>query len=371
MKQILPFLLLVATACSPLPYRNLATTPELGKEIVPPEEGEALDEILSLVAKGYAAQKPGANRPYGRIIHHKEHGCLKAEFQINKNLPPGLKHGIFSQEENYPAWVRVSNGSGQRQHDAVPDGRGLAIKLMNVEGEKLGDEQHTQDFLLQNAPFFFSKDVAGQVKFMKQAAAPGFKGIADMLKDMNLKDGVDRESLKLLALSSDNPAHPLTAKYFSALPQKFGNAAMKLHARGCDNQSAPESTFSGKFKKDFLKTVLKEHLDKKDACIELFIQVQVDAIKMPIENGQVKWDEKLSPFRSVAKILIPKQNFLSEKRQEFCENLSFNPWNTIQSHRPLGGLNRARKHVYEHSQKYRHLLNNQKKSEPIAGDSHE
>jgi hypothetical protein len=59
----------------------------------------------------------------------------------------------------------------------------------------------------------------------------------------------------------------------------------------------------------------------------------------------------------VAKIIIPQQEFDSEEQQQFCENLSFAPWNALSEHRPIGQLNRIRKEVYEASSKYRHENN--------------
>ncbi len=38
----------------------------------------------------------------------------------------------------------------------------------------------------------------------------------------------------------------------------------------------------------------------------------------------------------------------------FVENLSWNPWNALPEHRPLGGINRARKLVYDDSSALRH-----------------
>lgn len=369
MKYFGVFLLLAVTACSQTASRQFASTPQLGEEKIPPEEAQATQEILQLIAKGYSHHKPSETT--GRIIHHKEHGCVHADFNIYKNLPEKIRFGIFKESKNYPAWIRVSNGSGSRQHDGVPDGRGLAIKLMNVDGEKLSDERGTQDFLLQSAPNFFAKDVAAYVKFMKQAADPGFKGIAEMMKDVDLRDKNDRESVGILMKSGDTPKNPLTANYYSALPQKLGPQAMKLHARVCPGVKEPEAGFTQRFKKDFLKSIMAKHLSEKSACIQLLVQVQTDAVKMPVEDANVVWDENLSPFIPVAEISIPKQTFLSEKRQEFCENVSFSPWHSLPEHRPLGGLNRVRKTVYEHSQNFRHKLNNQRPSEPVAGELYE
>ena len=36
-----------------------------------------------------------------------------------------------------------------------------------------------------------------------------------------------------------------------------------------------------------------------------------------------------------------------------CDNLSFNPWHALPEHRPIGGINRLRKAVYEAVSIYR------------------
>jgi hypothetical protein len=49
---------------------------------------------------------------------------------------------------------------------------------------------------------------------------------------------------------------------------------------------------------------------------------------------------------------------------EFCENLAFNPWRVLPEHRPLGGLNRVRKNLYQESAGFRHEANDVKYKEP-------
>ncbi|HXH30052.1 MAG TPA: catalase family protein [Bacteriovoracaceae bacterium] len=367
--QHLLSLMLILSSCGQFPSRKIASSNNLGQENVPDGEEQATREILELVAKGYSQRSSQA--PVGRIIHHKEHGCVHAELKILDNLPPSLRQGVFKQARSYPTWVRVSNGSGARKHDGFADGRGLALKLMSVDGEKLAGERRTQDFLLQSAPNFFAKDVADYVKFMKLATAHGLQGVGELMRNVNLLSASDRESLQILAASGDLPSNPLTANYFSALPQKLGPYAMKLMARRCPHGPEVPVKLSERLKKDYLKTVMARQLASSSACIELLVQVQTDPKLMPIENARVTWDPNLSPFVPVAHLLIPMQNFLSQRRKTFCENLAFNPWHSTPEHRPLGGLNRVRKQVYEHSQIHRHNLNNDRTSEPTPGDTHE
>jgi len=84
------------------------------------------------------------------------------------------------------------------------------------------------------------------------------------------------------------------------------------------------------------------------------IQLQGDPGSMPIEDPTVKWD---SPFIRVATIKIPNQVFDLPEQQLYGENLSFTPWHSIEAHRPLGGVNRARKLVYEQIAKFRRQRN--------------
>jgi hypothetical protein len=73
------------------------------------------------------------------------------------------------------------------------------------------------------------------------------------------------------------------------------------------------------------------------------MQKQGDPHAFPIEDTLTVWDEDTSPFIRVARITVPRQSFGSPDQLEFCENLSFNPWHGLEVHRPLGGINRARR----------------------------
>ena len=67
---------------------------------------------------------------------------------------------------------------------------------------------------------------------------------------------------------------------------------------------------------------------------------------MPIEDPTVEWTS--APVR-LATISIDPQKCDVPEQKAFFENLSWTPWNALPEHRPLGGINRARKLVYEDS----------------------
>jgi len=88
--------------------------------------------------------------------------------------------------------------------------------------------------------------------------------------------------------------------------------------------------------------------------------------EMSIEDPTIEWSEKDSHFISLARITIPAQAFTSPEQLEFCENLSFTPWHAIPEHRPLGGINRVRKTVFNTISRVRDELNGEERREPTG-----
>ena len=118
----------------------------------------------------------------------------------------------------------------------------------------------------------------------------------------------------------------------------------------------------------YLRDAMRGQLASGGACFDFMVQFQTDPETMPIEDATVEWDESESPFRKVATIDIPQQQFESAAQMEFCENLAFNPWNTLAEHEPLGGLNRARKELYSELATFRHDRNGVAYSEPTGAE---
>ena len=53
---------------------------------------------------------------------------------------------------------------------------------------------------------------------------------------------------------------------------------------------------------------------------------------------------------------------------EYAEHLSFTPWHSLPEHRPIGGVNRIRKTVYEQISTLRHNANKTPRREPQGFD---
>jgi hypothetical protein len=77
------------------------------------------------------------------------------------------------------------------------------------------------------------------------------------------------------------------------------------------------------------------------------VQLWTDAQTQPIEDASVDWPIDQSPYRTVARIILPAQDAYSPARQRhFDEEMTFRPGHCLAAHQPLGSVMRARLQVY-------------------------
>jgi len=329
---------------------------ELTTEYPPANEQQHVDSLISeLRAK--------MHRDYVRTrtlrdAHPKMHGCVSGEFSIAPDLPKELSIGVFKRRRTFPAWIRFSNQNGTISPDSKPDIRGVAIKLMGVEGDKLlpdGAHGTTQDFILISDSRFVTKNVAefdGMVKALVGGTIPiAWYFLTHLRVLRNLMSSLRRHS------------SPLAIRYFSVAPSLLGDRAVKyaLTPRDAGQATLPKGPSN-----DYLREAMANQLGSRDAVFDFAVQFQVDPHKMPIEDPGVTWNEELSPFRKVAILTIPSQIFDTPERREFGDNLSFNPWRCLPEHRPLGGISRARRQVYQALSMFRHESNQAPQDEPTV-----
>src|SRR5580700_8510992 len=110
-------------------------TVELAREYPPPDEQTHIDNLIRRLRAKMEHDYAGSR--VLRDAHPKMHGCVRGLFAIEGNLPDDLRVGLFARPRTFPAWVRLSNQSGTVSPDAKEDIRGVAIKLMEVAGQKL------------------------------------------------------------------------------------------------------------------------------------------------------------------------------------------------------------------------------------------
>ena len=103
-------------------------------------------------------------------------------------------------------------------------------------------------------------------------------------------------------------ANLLEVPYFSQTAYLLGERAVHYWTSAHANLRLVRCR--GKKRQTFFGKRLIKDLAEDDAYFDFEIQFQTDAKKMPIEDANVAWKEKLSPYRKVATIKIPAQSCL-------------------------------------------------------------
>ncbi|MEP6873987.1 MAG: catalase family protein [Burkholderiales bacterium] len=334
-------------------------TPLTRHEQAPAGEDAAIAEILGIIKAKLREQFPAGQGDMRRDAHPKHHGAVRAELAVEPNLPPELAVGVFRAPRSYPAWVRFSNGSGTVQPDHLRDGRGIAIKLMDVDGTKLmADESRTQDFLFINHDVFAVKDARDYVELFRVIERDGaptkfFLGLNPFKWHLKELANANRIRVQISNL--------LTLQYWTMTPYLMGDMPAKFSMRpqvpantGAPPNSAP----------DYLREVMAQQLRRESVAFDFMVQLQSDPHRMPVEDPRVRWEPAESPWRKVATLRIPMQTFDSPAQLRFAEDLSYSPWHSVAEHQPLGGVNRCRRIVYHAISELRHGANGRSAFEP-------
>lgn len=349
-------------------------------EVIQPDEAEisqrivdSMDRVNRLMYEKY--------RHAIRDAHAKSHGILKGELQVYENLPQHLAQGLFAKAKTYPVIVRFSTAQGAIMPDKMSAFRGMAIKVIGVEGGKFLPELSdamTQDFLMVNYPVIPTGTITEYLKMQEalekqadggelfqQIAQKAAVGVQNVLAAVGLADDTNE-------LSAPGP-HILGDTYFSMAALRFGNYVAKINVRPL---SEDVRELSGKQidkklieadENAFLTRLIKDFFQSGTAQYEMGVQLCTDLEIMPVEDGSVQWPEDQSPYQPVARLTFgPQETFSPERRVYADDVLSFNPFHCLPEHRPLGNIMRVRKLAYETSSRYRHHMNAQARIEPAS-----
>jgi catalase len=291
--------------------------------------------IKELVALQVAIMK--RTGPTKRGQHPKHHGCVEAGFAVRDDIPEEYRLGLFSEPRSYKAKVRFSNGASS--DDSVPDVHGMAVKVLGVEGPRAleGAGREEQDFVLMDSEVFFAPDAKTVLGLMKARVASAARPA--VLEEFNTSNP---RTAALLAASRKTIPSPLVVSYWSTVPFKLGDRAVKYAVMPADGDVPGDVKPVGA---DYLRRAMVERLaeGREPVTFDLCVIPQTDPVRMPVEDSTVRWESDPIP---VARITVGPQSFDSPERMKECEEMVFDPWHALDEHRPLGGLNRARKAVY-------------------------
>jgi hypothetical protein len=305
------------------------------------DEAQITDRMIEAIEQTSLSRYPEGE--IKRFNQGKGLGCFAATFAVAPDLPAELHQGLFQGGKVYPARIRFSNAS--EWDDSAKDFRGMSIKLTNVAGQSLWGRDGVQDFLLNSHPALFAgtpKDFLAFVEAARDAAVWRY-----------FVDPRHFYSLWVVLQGRDRIASPFDIRYWSTTPYRFGasdSVAVKYSTRPC---SRITGTMPARPGRDYLAAAMKSHLQQAEACFDFMVQFQTDPKTMPIEDAAVEWDERASPFRKLATITIGDQDFQATPAQQQCERMSFNPWQSLAAHEPIGGINRVRRPIYSELARFR------------------
>ena len=280
-----------------------------------------------------------------RFNQQKTVACVKAEFVVHQNIPNELKYGIFSKPSTHPAMLRFANASNR--DDSKKDIRGLSIKLSNVNGPVLWGDPGVQDFLLNSYPALFVATPEDFLEFIRARQENKLLHFFFNPFNSHLK------SLWIVSKARKKHLSPLDIRYWSTVPFRLGedeSNVVKYSVTPCSNYKTTKAVNAGK---DQLRAAIKAHLEQEPACFNFGLQTQTYPKTMPIEDASIIWDEEVSPFQTVATIKIENQDFDNPESLANCERSSFNPWQSLAAHQPLGRMNEVRRMVYANAAKLR------------------
>lgn len=353
----------------PIPYSD-------DLEHVPPDEDDMIDGIVDALHRNNERAFKRHQHAI-RDAHSKGHGVLRGELTVYSGLDDDLRQGLFANPATYPVIARLSSTAPEIRSDQVHGVRGIAIKVLGVQGPRARDEfpGSSHDFIMVNSPTFPFKDVRDYLASMgfaaKLAQTPDFalklnntvlRGIGALLRPLRIK------LPPKVALFARENEHLLGQTYHSASPLRYGKYVAKISVWPLSSSvtQLTDAVIAPRTGYDAHADAVAEFFRNNTAEYEMRVQLCTDPAVMSIDDATVDWPERLSGYQRVAKLTFPPQNPASPARRVYGDDvLSFNSWNGLADHRPMGGINRLKFKVYRASSKFRHDKNDVKRHEPI------
>lgn len=349
-------------------------------ETVSPDEAETQQELIET----FRGIIETVDRDHGhafRSVHAKSHALLEGRLTVLPGLEPELAQGLFAKAATYPVLLRISTNAGDPLPDSISIPRGLAIKVIGVDGDRLpGSEGEViQDFVLANGRAFAAPDPQGFLKSLKLLAATtdkaewGKKAISAVFRVTEKAiEAVGGESATLKSLGGYPNSHPLGERYFSQVPIRYGDHIAKIGVFPLSPNfkalSDTEIAIAGR--ENALREEVAKELAQRGGQWEIRVQLCRDLSENPVEDGSVAWPETDNPYFTVAIIEVDAQTGWSDERARVLDDAtSFSPWHGITAHQPLGAIMRARKPAYEDSSELRARLNGCPLHQPRTAES--
>ncbi len=351
-----------------------------------PDEHVVFDELsrtMQHITRTMAARYRNAYRP----VHAKSHGLLVGTLTVLPSLPDHLAQGLFAKADSHPVLMRFSTNPGDLLADNVSSPRGLAVKVLGVEGEMVPNHagETTQDFVCVDADRFGAPDPAGFLKQIKLFdknlnVSEGAKHVVSVTaRAINATIGVVGLHSATLEGIGAPAVHILGESFTTVTPLRYGRYVAKLGFAPASESLRKLTGESVDLGDDYnaLEELIKKFFRHETAVWDVKVQLALSpnpeadekSNKFPIEDASKEWPKDDSPWQTVAQITVAPQDTYSDARELFFDNqISFSPWHALAAHQPLGGIMRSRLKAYEEAAKYRAQRNQHPHVEPKSVD---
>lgn len=321
---------------------------------------EQFDVILERTAKDYGHAV--------RSVHAKAHAIIEGVMRVESGLPAELAQGLFKTPGEHKVFMRLSTNAGDILPDAVSLPRGLAMKVLDVEGPRLpGADGATQDFIMVNGPVFQAPNPQKFLSSLKLLAKTTDRMettkvvVSTVLQSVNKGlEAVGVASPTIQGLGGAPNSDPLGETYYSVTPFRYGNyiAKFRLKPTSPDLTRRTGAEIDARERENAIRETVQAEMRSTHGVWEFQVQLCRDLDAQPVEDPTVEWKEDMAPFVTVATVTaLPQDSWRQDQVQKVDEEFRFSVWTGLADHQPLGSINRARKEPYRHSAEFRASFN--------------
>lgn len=346
---------------TPIPFSADMETAEANEAETTRELMEVLRSIMDTTA---------AHSGHGfRAVHAKSHALLEGSFDVLPGLPPVLAQGLFEKPRRYQAYLRLSTIPGDVLDDQVSVPRGMALKIIDVEGERLkgSENEATQDFVLVDAPAFSAPKASAFLSNLKLLAKTTDRAewakiaLSKVLRQVEKGiEGLGGKSALITTLGGHPLTNPLGDTYYSQTPFLYGTHVAKfaLVPTSPNLVAVKGVSIDLAGRRNGLREDVASLLKASPSTWDFCVQLRTDRDAMPIEDSSVPWPEEMSAFVRVGTLTVqPQPGWTVERSKIVDEQMAFSVWHGLAAHRPLGSINRVRQPAYSMSAHHRRQVN--------------
>ncbi|MFJ8962655.1 hypothetical protein ACIRG5_25015 [Lentzea sp. NPDC102401] len=300
-------------------------------------------------------------------VRASSYGLVRASVDVVAGLPDEYAQGIYAQPHTFPAVLRFSDGLG-RIRPGVGFGAvcGVGVKMFDVPGRSLtkdGPDAGTFDLELINSPTFFCNTARDYVAF--EALCAELPEV--LLAEADRRDWFYRfvtgdgtlprgdwlwdELFSFVTLESIPHKNLLSYDYWSIGALRHGDYIAKVRLRPAEvsSRSVDHEAGTGTAAESF-RAGLVEEAGEREHRFDLQVQLAVALSRTPVHNTSKRWSEQDSPFVTVARILVPRQDISMDANLVSADATMITPWRSREEHRPLGEIMELGRSVCVHDQ---------------------